>query len=49
MCVSMGKHTSDLEGVFEKAFAVLEIGDQSGAGSKQWKSVLGLVVQNTSG
>lgn len=48
MAMCMGKHMSDLEGVFENAFVVLlEIGDQRHGSSKQWKNVLGLIVQST--
>lgn len=48
MAMCMGKHMSDLEGVFENAFVVLlEMGDQRPGGSKQWKNVLGLIVQST--
>lgn len=46
----MRKHVSDLEGVFEDAFVALlfwKLGDQSSVGTKQWKNVLGLIVQNT--
>lgn len=48
MAMCMGKHMSDVEGVFENAFVVLlEMGDQRPGGSKQWKNVLGLILQST--